>query len=95
LEVRAASNEALPLGASVQGPKDTDIFGDESITPTGEHVVIWDMKLFSGENPYLSCEYDGTSIIIIKTIDKNYLECRIVTDAIPNNRNHPTLTCSR
>jgi len=83
------------LGASLQGPDDSDIFGDESITKTGKHVVIWNMKLFSGYNPYLSCEYHDTSIVMMKRLDRNYLECRIVADAVPHNQNDPILTCSR
>ena len=83
------------LGASLQGPDDSDIFGDESITKTGEHIVIWNMNLFSGYNPYLSCEYHGTSIVMMKRLDKNYAECRIVADSVPNNQNDPILTCSR
>jgi len=67
----------------------------EHTTDEGMIRSVWYKPQFGHDTLYLTCEYHGTSIILMRIIDKTYENCVMMAAKDENSLARPTFTCSR
>jgi len=73
----------------------SSIIGSERIAPSGRLITTWTLDHHAVGDPYLACTYDGTSTMMLKSIDRSYSACRLLADNNSEPPAHPEFTCLR